>query len=476
LALAIGIDVGTSGVRVVAADPEGNTQAAANRHFRKELARSHSGHHEQQPCEWWTALCEATQEVCRNLRWSSKDCRGVAVTSTSGSLVVIDEKGNPLRPAILYDDQRAGRVAEALNRSQREDETQWTAAHSLSKAVWVRETEPQIWEQTRRLLHPADWLAGKLSGDFCWSDYTNALKLGYEPSSGTWAPTVRKEDVSHLLPQVARPGQTIGKVRAAAAKVSGLPPGIPVIAGATDGIASLIASGARRPGDANTTLGTTIVWKALCEDKPRLQRGIYCHLHPSGLWAPGAASNTGPGSIRRNNPSKTPQEMDELAEPHLPSRIICYPLSGRGERFPFSTPNAEAFGLGDSESPAAWHAAQLQALGFVERWGYEILAQCGVERGVYVYSAGSASRSRVFCQLRADILGQVVTRAACPEAAFGAAILAATGVFFQGDVTEAIGAMSRIEQSYEPNVTMAAHTDALYYAFREVCSQRGYVS
>ena len=252
------------------------------------------------------------------------------------------------------------------------------------KAAWVKRHEPALWDRARYLLSAADWLSGKLSGEFGISDFTNALKLGYDPESASWIESVRAAGLpADRLPVVRRPGQPIGQVSKAAAAETGLPPGMPVLAGATDGMASVIASGASVSGDANTTLGTTLVWKVLHNGKPAAHGGVYFHLHPGGLWVPGAASNTGLGSVRRPDalPGNSPAEMDRLAASYLPTPVVCYMLSGEGERFPFAHPKATSFVDGSPRDAAESYAAQLQSMAFVERWGYEILESCGIKVG-----------------------------------------------------------------------------------------------
>ena len=129
-----------------------------------------------------------------------------------------------------------------------------------------------------------------------------------------------------MFPRVVAPGQQVGVVSAQASKQTGLTAGVPVLAGASDGLASLIGSGASEAGHANTTLGTTLVWKVLTPTKPRLGPGMYCHHLPNNLWVPGAASNTGPGSLQFDQSGVTPAEMDRRASPHLPTSVHCYLL------------------------------------------------------------------------------------------------------------------------------------------------------
>jgi xylulokinase len=472
----VGIDVGTGGVRGVAVSPAGELLAEGDEKIRQDL-RAAGGIHEQDPGEWWQALCSVGRAIVKTLKEKSGEVelRGVAVTSTSGSLVVADAAGGALRPAILYDDGRGVEIAEELNQQGGARSVALGPSFSLVKAAWVRQQEPELWQRTRYILHPADWLAGKLSGEFGISDFTNALKLGYDPESSSWIGAVRAAGLlDDRLPVVRRPAAQIGQVSSVAAAATGLPVRTRVLAGATDGMASVIASGASRRGDANTTLGTTLVWKVLHDGKPAAGRGIYFHLHPGGLWVPGAASNTGLGSIRPAGDAASVREMDRLAARYFPTSVVCYMLSGQGERFPFANPKAEAFVEGKPRDAGESYAAQLQSIAFVERWGYEILEGCGVKAGGRVFSTGAAAKSPVLSQLRAHVLGRTVVQSRYPTAAFGAAILAATGALFSGNIFDAIQSMTSICESHDPSGDLVPAFDEIYRSFRAACARRGY--
>jgi sugar (pentulose or hexulose) kinase len=472
LAMVIGIDVGTSGVRATAADSHGSLveESKAPLSACRDASR---GVHEQNAAEWWRVLCGVLRELGEGLGDRGKRLAGISVTSTSGTLVVTDKLGSPLRPSIMYDDTRASEAATELNSISASSE-RWNHSHSLSKALWVRDTEPHVWERVRWLLHPADWLAGMLTGIFGVSDSSNSLKLGYRPDQG-WSPTVARIGIpAQILPAVHSPGRIVGVLSGMVAHTVGLPPGVPILAGATDGLASLIASGARQAGDANTTLGTTVVWKVLATEKPACDGGIYSHLHPTGLWAPGAASNSGPGALLMKTAGSTFAEMDRLAAARLPTKTVCYMLPGTGERFPFLNPSAMSFVEGQPETEADWWAAQLQAIAFLERWGYETLRACGAPTIHQVYSAGGAARSDTLSQLRADILNREIVNPRYPSAAFGAAILAATGALYGNDCAAAIDAMVTIDKSFQPGVDKSTQYDEFYRLFRAACRQRGY--
>ncbi len=433
--------------------------------------------HEQDAHTWWRAVCRTLQELRESLKAGGRWNRiaGIAVTSTSGSLVLVDAQGEPLRPAMLYDDGRAAAVASELNRRLPAGETQLNASYSLAKALWVRQEEPLTWERAACILHPADWLAARLTGQFGISDDSNALKLGYDQEKNGWTAAVALAEIpASMLPRVVAPGDPVGVVSARASEETGLAASVPVLAAASDGTASLIGSGASDAGHANTTLGTTLVWKVLTPDKPRLGPGMYCHHLPNDLWVPGAASNTGPGSLQFDAPGVAPAEMDRRAAPHLPTSIQCYLLGARGERFPFLNPQAMSFFDGSPASPDEAYAAQLQSLACVERWGYERLEACGVAVGREVFSAGSAAESPVVSQLRANVLNCTVLRSANPTASFGAAILAARTTLFAGDLTAAIRSMSRIQAAHRPQAETVEKYEEVYRLFRAACARHGF--
>jgi sugar (pentulose or hexulose) kinase len=472
--IVIGIDVGTSGVRSVAATAEGEVLAEA-REAISDLPTEGAAH-EQDATGWWKAVCNTIQELRRNLeppgRWAHT--AGIAVTSTSGSLVLTDAQGEPVRPAMLYDDGRPASVAAELNRRLPEN-AHVNASFSLAKALWVRQQEPEVWERASRISHPADWLALKLTGQLGLCDYSNALKLGYDHEKGEWAAAVVIADIpAFMLPRIVALGDQVGTVSAPAARQTGLPAGVPVLAGASDGLASLIGSGASKAGHANTTLGTTLVWKVLTSHKPALGPGMYCHHLPNDMWVPGAASNTGPGSLQFDQAGVTPAEMDRSAAAYLPTSIQCYLLSSRGERFPFLNAQATSFFDGPPVSGAERHAAQLQSLACVERWGFERLERCGGLVGKKVFSAGSAALSPVLAQLRANVLKRSVVRTANPTASFGAAILAARTTLFGGDLTAAMRSMTRIVESYSPVPELLERYERAYQQFRAACAAHGY--
>lgn len=478
----IGVDLGTGGVRAVAADADGEVAASGTGSLEEARVMDAEGRHEQRPLAWWEAVCKALQETVGKLEEAGvplEALKGVAVDGTSGTVACLDENGWPVRQGIMYNDARAGKEADDLN-----DMTgdfceklgyRFAASFALAKIEWVRRHEPEVFDETARFLHQGDYVESLLCGDFSTSDYSNALKTGYDLVEEEWPEWIdRLPGVRERLPRVVAPGTQIGTVGRGASEVTGLPVGLPVIAGATDGTAACVASGVRRPGDYNTTLGTTLVFKGISEKLGRHPQGlVYSHKLPGGRWLPGAASNTGGEWIETRFAGRDLRELDAAAGGRLPVDCVAYPLARQGERFPFLAGEAEGFCIPDTGDEIEGYAARLQGTALVERLAYEVIDQVAGTSGGEVFSTGGGSRSDVWMQCRADATGRVVHRPAFPESAFGSAVLAAAGTAF-GDVWQAVGRMVRIERSFEPDSGCAGRYDELYARFCAEIDRRGW--
>ena len=480
--LLIGVDLGTGGVRALAVTAGGEVVASVASSLDGARVTDEDGLHEQAPRVWWETTCRALGELTGELQAAGvkeEALKGLAVDGTSGTLVCLGEDGEPLRPGIMYNDARAIAEADKLNEMAADFcerlGYRFASSFALAKIVWVQRNEPEIFEKTVRFLHQGDYVEGCLSGDFSWSDYSNALKTGYDLVEEDWPQWIDAlSGVRERLPRVLAPGERVGKVCATAAVGTGLPEGLPIVAGATDGTAACVASGMRRPGDYNTTLGTTLVFKGISERLSRHPEGlIYSHKLPGGFWLPGAASNTGGEWIEMLFSGADLSEMDAAAAGRLPNSLLVYPLVRRGERFPFLAADAEGFCIPQAEDEIDRYAAYLQGTAFVERLGYEVIDAVAGSTGGDLFSTGGGSRSDVWMQCRADVTGRRVHRPACPESAFGSAVLAAAGAVY-GDLWEAVGKMVQIEMTFEPDPERAGFYDEFFDRFCDEIDRRGW--
>jgi len=487
--LFIGVDVGTGGVRALAVSATGQVVAQSSAALDAALLAPWEDAHEQPPRAWWEAVCTACRKLGAALAGmgiSSQAVAALAVDGTSGTLVAVDTAGGPVRPAMMYNDPRARAEATAINDAAQafcqKLGYRFTASYALAKIAWLKNHEPESFDRAARFIHQADYIVGRLTGDFGVSDYSNALKTGYDLIEEQWPDWIDAHlGVTDRLPCVVPPGTPVGQITAAAADQTGLPEGAPVVAGATDGTAACLASGVKKPGDYNTTVGTTLTFKGVSDQICSHPEGlIYSHKLPGSRWLPGAASNTGAEWIPALFPDRDVRALDAAASNLLPSPCLAYPLVRKGERFPFLAPEADGFCIPEPGAEVELFAAYLQGVAFVERMAYDVLdalaatsTSTSTSKG-HVFSTGGGSRSDVWMQCRADATCRVVHRPACPESAFGSAILAAAGAHY-GDLWQAIEAMVHIENTFRPDEAHARQYDDLYARFRVEMEARGYL-
>lgn len=476
----VGIDLGTQGVRSLAVDRQGNVQATTSCSLSPNPATLPGGWHEQNPEGWWQKVGESTRHLLQLL---PVHCvvDAVCVTSTSGSVVAVDTHGAPIYPAIMYNDERSQPFVSEVRQSAREIEVRLgyaiNATFAIAKIVWLAREQQDIFVRTQHIISPTDFIIGCLSGNYGTSDYSNMLKSCYDLVEDRW-PDFIQQDLNiplSKLPDVVAPGTCVAKVSLEGARTSGLPRGTPVIAGATDGVASQIASGAVTPGCWNSTLGTTLVIKGISESiilDP--QRRIYCHRHPDGWWMPGGASNCGAEWITCEYPDDNLKELDRLAWKRMPTGLVSYPLARTGERFPFRQPKAEGFLLGTPMDQVERFAAGLEGVAMLERLAYDTLLEIGATVGDSVYVTGGGARSLVWLRVRSSMLQRLLKKPKISETAMGAVLLAASQVWFN-NLSEAVEHMVQLELEVEPNQKLIEPYQQKYQLFTSELKNRGYI-
>lgn len=481
----LGLDVGTQGARALIVGLDGRVQGEASRAFPAgQLAAAQPGHFEQDPLLWQQASLGAIAEAVAAFTAAghkAEEIAALAVTSTSGTLCLVDAAGAPVGPAMMYSDTRAAAIAEEVQDAGRELAAKlgfrFNASFALSKLRWVQRHQPERLERARWFLSPADLLVGWLSGTWGLTDWTNALKWGYDVLDLRWPEFIARDLglPADKFPQVVAPGTVLGQVAPSVAAETGLAPQTKVVAGSTDGTASQLASGAVTPGDWNSTLGTTLVLKGVTEKLLRDPLGrIYSHRHPDGHWLPGAASSTGADCLAQRFAAARLEALNAAALGHSPTDLIIYPLARRGERFPFIAPEATGFALGQTDDEEVLFAAHLEGLAYVERLSFQVLAELGAEVSETIYVAGGGTQSAAGLQIRADVLQKCLRVPQVPLGAMGAAILAARGHVFPS-LGEAARQMVHFRQVVEPRPGHLAAYDERYGRFLEACRARGYL-
>ena len=247
----LGIDVGTSGVRIVAAGTGNEVLASASVAMQAPVA---DGKHIRQAAGIWE---QAFSQAFAALDLTGLHIRALAISGTSGTILPVDSSGKPLALASMYNDVAEAEHVAAIAAVAPQETAARSTTSPLARAIPLQGSNI-------RILHQADWLAGQLSGNFTVTDENNALKSGYDPLQRAWPAWLAQAGFdAALFPRVVAAGEAITKISKPAARRLGLPEDVTIVAGTTDGCAAFLASGARDVGDAVTSLGTTLTLKLL---------------------------------------------------------------------------------------------------------------------------------------------------------------------------------------------------------------------
>ena len=418
MALALGFDFGTSGARAIALDGAGALRAEAVCHF--------TGSAITDPERWKSALFDLLGQLPPEIR---QQITAIALNGTSSTVLLCDGAGQPLAAPILYNDGRGATVLDHVRAIAPADHTVLSATSSLAKLLWWRRQGLTTGAKSIYLLHQADWLSFWLHGRLGISDYHNALKLGYDVAAlayPQWLTDALDTLMPGLrLPHVLAPGDPIGPLQGAIAQGFGLPPQCQIYAGTTDSIAAFWASGAERPGEAVTSLGSTLVVKLVSDrrvDDPRY--GIYSH-RLGDRWLVGGASNTGGAVLRHFFDDETLTLLSQQIDPHQDSGLDYYPLLAPGERFPHNDPRLLPRLTPRPVDDHRFLQGLLEGIARIEASAYERLSALGASPVQRVYTAGGGARNAVWTEMRSRYLGVPVRSSPHTEAAYGTACLAA---------------------------------------------------
>ncbi len=269
--LFLGIDVATTGAKALLSDERGHVVSTATTPVA--LSNPRPLWSEQNPDDWWAGVINSVQKVLAGARVSGGDIAAIGLTGQMHGLVMLDEDGQVLRPAILWNDQRTGPQCDEIRRRLgRERLIQITGNDALPgftapKIMWVQQNEPDVYARTRHILLPKDYIRYKLTGAFATDCAGAAGTILFDLKTRTWSPdvlTALEIPADWLAPTFEGPEIT-GKVQSPAATVTGLAEGTPVVGGAGDQAAQAVGVGAVRPGIVALTLGTSGVVFATTE-------------------------------------------------------------------------------------------------------------------------------------------------------------------------------------------------------------------
>ncbi len=486
----LAIDQGTQSVRAIVYDLRGTLVAKSQVHI-EPYRSTQPGWAEQDPHYYWSTLCEACQSLWQQPGVSREAIAGVALTCQRNTVINLDEQGEPLRPALVWLDQRRARpdrpitgkwglllklvrMTEAVRFFEAECEANWIAQH-----------QPEIWERTHRFLFLSGYLTYRLVGAFVDS---TACQVGYHPfdykaldwsapSDWKWQASVATRD---LLPDLVPPGERLGEITPEASEATGIPAGLPLISAAADKACEVIGAGCLEPTLACLSYGTTATinttheryveavrfvppYPAAVPGRYSLELQIY-----RGYWMVSWFKQQFGHREQRlaEEQGVAPETLfDELVNAVPPGSmgLVLQPYWSPGVKLPGPEAKGAIIGFGDVHTRAHVYRAILEGLAYALRDGKERTERRAKVTIREVRVAGGGSQSDAAMQLTADVFGLPASRPHVYEASgLGAAMDAAVGLGLHPDFETAAREMTRVGQTFEPDPEATRIYDGLY--------------
>ncbi|HST03250.1 MAG TPA: xylulokinase [Chloroflexia bacterium] len=482
--LFLGIDVSTTSAKALLIDPAGVVVASASTPL--SISAPHPLWSEQDPHEWWEGVAASIRRALTQAGVHGAEVAAIGLTGQMHGLVLLDEQGHVLRPAILWNDQRTAQQCDEIRRRLgREQLIRITGNEALTgftapKILWVAEHEPALYAQARHILLPKDYIRYRLTGEYAMDKADGSGTLLFDLRVRDWSAAVtRTLDIpAEWLPPTFEGPQVTGGVSAEAALATGLQEGTPVVAGGGDQAAGAVGMGAIDPGTVSVTLGTSgVVFAPTAEPliEPEGRLHAFCHALP-GRWHLMGVMLSAAGSLQWYRDTLAPQESFEslvgeaATAPAGSAGLIFLPYL-TGERTPYPDPLARGawVGLTSRHRRAHLTRALLEGVAFGLKDSFGLLAAAGVETVQQVRVAGGGAKSTLWRQILADVLGvELATVTTTEGAAYGAALLAGAGVGAWPDVASACGATVQPGTYATPDQRTGAVYEDLYARYREL--------
>jgi len=418
----MGIDLGTSGVRAIVINQKKEILAEASIQLPESISQ-YEGWFEQNPMDWWTTTIHVLQQVTQKI--PNVFIKTIAVDGTSGTVLLCDKTGDPLYPALMYNDIRATKEAKLIKEAM-PDNIAASASSSLAKVYWLEKNRNT--SKAYYILHQADWIANKLTGCFGYGDQHNALKCGFNPMTNAWDNGIAELPLNfNYFPHIERSGCFLSNITKKNAILTGLSPETSLVYGTTDSTAGAIASGINEIGDAITSLGSSLVMKILT-DKPYFNNkaGIYSHCLGKNKWLVGGASNAGGKSLTHYFSLAEMEIFAKSIKSDQKQDLKYYPLTSKGERFPINDPKLSPIITPRPEQDNLFYLALIDGLVDIEKLAYQELTKLGLNPVKKLFSIGGGTKNKLWQARRKRNLEIPLVKPNKKSAAYGSAIIALT--------------------------------------------------
>ncbi|MGL4315091.1 MAG: FGGY-family carbohydrate kinase [Pseudomonas sp.] len=486
----LAIDNGTQSVRALLFDLQGNLVGKGKVELQPYFSLQ-PGWAEQDPEYYWRSLGEACAKLWASVDIDRSQVKGVSLTTQRGSLITVDEQGTPLRPAILWLDQRRADVQGKIKGPWGwlfkliGEEATVDYFRAQAEVNWIAQHEPEIWARSHKLLMLSGFLTHRLTGRFADSVGSCVAYLPFDykrlkwaaPSDWKWqAMPVRPEQ----LPELVKPGELIATISAEASRHTGIPEGLPLIAAASDKACEVIGAGGVDPQTACLSYGTTATINTTRRQYletipliPPYPAAIPDHYNTEvmifrGFWMVSWFKEQF-GYAERQRALELGVEaetlFDELVSQVPPGSmgLTLQPFWSPGIREPGLEAKGSIIGFGDVHTRAHLYRAILEGLAYALRQGRERIEKRSGTPITRLRVSGGGSQSDAAMQLTADIFGLPAERPHVYEASgLGAAIDCAVGLGLHPDFPSAIAAMTRVGKVFQPNPEAQRVYERLY--------------
>ncbi|MDO4337015.1 MAG: xylulokinase [Eubacteriales bacterium] len=498
----LGIDIGTSACKVAVFDREGRVVGAASGDY--PVYYPQEGWAEQNPEEWWAAVCHATKAALQKGNVDPEEIAGIGIDGQSWSAIAIDKEGRVLTNTPIWMDTRAQSICARLNEEIGADEIFQAAGNSLqpsyttAKILWYKENKPEVYRNIYKILQSNSYIAFRLTGAV-----TQDVSQGYglhcfHMRTGTWdAQMCGKLGIPmEFLPEIVPCDKVVGTVTPKAARESGLAPGTPVVAGGLDAACGTLGAGVIHPGETQEQ-GGQAGGMSICMDTYKADPRLILSFHViPGQWLLQGGTTGGGGVMRwferefadyereiapKTNKSSL-EQLNVIAGQVEPGSdgVVFLPYMA-GERSPIWDPDAKGvfYGLDFSKTKGHMVRACMEGVAFSLRHNLEIAEEAGALAEVLRAMGGSAN-SLLWTQIKADITGKpIIVPSSDTATTLGAALLAGVGTGFYKDYREAVELTVKQTRAHTPDLSHKEVYDkayqtylALYKALKELMKNK----
>lgn len=493
MAFLLGIDVGTSGTKTVLFDEKGNTIASALEEY--PLYQPKVGWAEQDPEDWWKATYTSIGSVLSKSGVNPSEIKGIGLSGQMHGAVLLGKDYKVLRKAIIWCDQRSSAECEQITSIiGKERLIEITANPALtgftaSKIMWVKNNEPDIFEQTRKILLPKDYIRFKLTGEFATevSD-ASGMQLMDIPAR-KWSDEVleKLEIDKEMLGKLYESQEITGVVSKSAAELTGLKEGTPVVGGAGDQAAGAVGNGIVKPGIISSTIGTSGVVFAYSERvsiDPKGRVHTFCHAVPNTWHVMGVTQGAGlslkwfrdnfcieekrTADLLKTDPYILMDQEAEKVEAGC-NGLIFLPYM-MGERTPHLDPDAKGvfFGLSAKHEKPDMIRAIMEGVVYSLKDCLEIIREMGIDVSE-VRASGGGGKSKLWRQMQADVFGIDINTINSSEGpALGVALLAGVGSGVYDNVPQACDATIKVMNMQTADKSLSEKYEKFYAIYRNL--------